>query len=122
MAIGTIISPSGEQFTFDGISDICDIYEEHLPETNRLWEEEWEDQGLEYFDEATDYAMARGWVEVKGDDHVMVDFDSKLTPEAAYTLFHVLDTLQPKSISVCGPGETRHRKMTLGEVRHLTAG
>jgi hypothetical protein len=119
MPIGTLISPTGDLHTFDGISDICDTYEEHIPETNQLWEDEWEPQDLEYFEEATGYAMKHGWVEVKGTEHIMVDFDAKLSRETINSLINTLSNMPVLTISVCGPGMTRHKKMTLDELHSL---
>lgn len=120
MSSGALISADGTIHPYDGISAMCDILEKFIPETNELWEKEWEDAELEYFDEAYDYAMKHGWADVNGEDSTQsVNFDSKLGDEAAYTLINLVLSLEPSRLLVSGRGTTRLKTVSIDDLRGL---
>lgn len=111
---GCWISPKGEVFVLRPDEAFDHAIERVFPEVNQKWEEEWEPEGLEFPEEALEYAYGKGWMTLlRKPQGVMLDATVKPSLEALDALR--LTLVDDETVFVDGPGGKRSGPLTSRE-------
>lgn len=107
---GAWITPEGEMIRLEDEAGYEHVLEKHFPDLARKWEKEWEPKGLDYSEEAIEYAKNRGWIQLhaRNTSDVLTVWTNRVPQHAAVNKLRlVIENGGFSKLYVEGPNQDR---------------